>query len=71
MTWVDATLGKDHDPYAWRLWSFDYQPKAAGKTTLLARATDSRGSVQPRDAVWNQSGYLYNAWPSVEIAVAA
>jgi len=71
MTWTDAVLGKDHDPFAWRLWSFEYRPRAAGKTTLVARATDSRGSVQPRDAVWNQSGYLYNAWPSVEIEVIA
>jgi len=70
-TWAAATLGKDHDPFAWRLWSFAYLPKAAGKTTLVARATDSRGSVQPKDAVWNQSGYFYNAWPSVEIEVSA
>jgi DMSO/TMAO reductase YedYZ molybdopterin-dependent catalytic subunit len=70
-TWSPAALGKDHDPHAWRLWSFAYTPRKAGKTTLHARATDSRGSVQPRDAVWNQSGYLYNAWPSVEIEVSA
>jgi DMSO/TMAO reductase YedYZ molybdopterin-dependent catalytic subunit len=71
MTWTEAVLGKDHDPFAWRLWSFTYLPRAAGKTTLVARATDSRGSVQPKDAIWNQSGYLYNAWPSVEIEVSA
>lgn len=71
MTWTDAILGKDHDPYAWRLWSFSFLPRAAGKTKLVARATDSRGSVQPKEAVWNQSGYFYNAWPSVEIEVSA
>ena len=71
MTWTDATLGKDHDPFAWRLWSYDFLPKAAGKTTLVARATDSKGNVQPQQAVWNQSGYLYNAWPTAEITVAA
>ena len=70
-TWAEASLGKDHDLYAWRLWSFEYTPKSPGRVTLLARATDSRGSVQPKDAVWNQSGYLYNAWPSAQIAVSA
>jgi sulfite oxidase len=70
-TWAEATLGKDHDPHAWRLWSFAYTPKAPGRTTLYARATDSRGGVQPKDAVWNQSGYLYNAWPSAEFEVGA
>jgi sulfite oxidase len=70
-TWAEASLGKEHDPWAWRLWSFAYVPKVAGKATLVARATDSRGSVQPKNAVWNQSGYLFNAWPSVEIEVGA
>ncbi|HXM78629.1 MAG TPA: sulfite oxidase [Thermoanaerobaculia bacterium] len=70
-TWRQAVLDSQHDPYAWRLWSFRYEPKAAGKAALVARATDSRGSVQPKDAVWNQSGYLYNGWHSVEIEVSA
>ncbi|MGE5414951.1 MAG: sulfite oxidase [Syntrophomonadaceae bacterium] len=68
-TWAPATLSSEHDPYAWRLWSFAYTPKRVGKATLYARATDSRGNVQPKEAVWNQSGYLYNAWPSVDVEV--
>ena len=70
-SWQEAELGKDHDPYAWRLWSFLYTPKSAGNVRLLARATDSRGSVQPKDPIWNPSGYLFNAWPSAEIEVSA
>jgi DMSO/TMAO reductase YedYZ molybdopterin-dependent catalytic subunit len=70
-TWQAAELGREHDPYAWRLWSYRYVPKRAGKLTLHARATDSRGSVQPREAVWNQSGYLWNGWHSVDMEVAA
>jgi sulfite oxidase len=70
-SWGEAALGREHDPYAWRLWSFSYAPKAPGRATLFVRATDSRGSAQPRQAVWNQSGYLYNAWASAEIEVRA
>ena len=68
-TWRPAELGREHDPYAWRLWSYRWTPREPGRAMLVARATDSRGSVQPREAVWNQSGYLYNAWHSVEIEV--
>lgn len=70
-SWSDAALDAEHHPYAWRRWSLRYVPKNAGTMTLRARATDSRGTTQPKEAVWNQSGYLYNAWPSVEIAVSA
>jgi sulfite dehydrogenase (cytochrome) subunit A len=42
-TWRAAELGREHDPYAWRLWSLQYAPRCAAKVTLYARATDSRG----------------------------
>jgi hypothetical protein len=70
-TWHEAQLDSRHDPYAWRLWSYRWTPGARGKAKVLARATDSSGIVQPRDAVWNQSGYLYNGWHSAEIEVTA
>jgi sulfite oxidase len=69
--WREAELGREHDPHAWRLWSFRYTPRSAGTATLWARATDSLGRVQPKDPVWNQSGYLYNAWHSAAIEVRA
>jgi sulfite oxidase len=68
-TWSEAKLDARHDPHAWRLWSYRWTPRAKGKATLLARATDSRGATQPRVSVWNQSGYLYNGWQPVEVEV--
>jgi hypothetical protein len=68
-TWRDATLGAEHDAYAWRLWSYRWTPRSPGKASLAARATDSRGAVQPRQASWNPSGYLHNSWPRAEIEV--
>lgn len=70
-TWRAATLDPRHSPHAWRLWSFSWTPRKAGSARLFARATDSKGAVQPRTAIWNQSGYLYNSWHSVEIEVSA
>jgi sulfite oxidase len=69
-TWTAADLDPRHDPYAWRLWSFRWTPRRAGRIQLSARATDSRGSVQPREAVWNPGGFLHNGWHSVEVDVA-
>ncbi len=69
--WKAATLDVRHSAHAWRLWSFRYTPKRAGIVKLAARATDSRNTAQPRTAIWNQSGYLYNAWQSVSIEVKA
>ena len=68
-TWKVAELDAEHDPYAWRLWSCRWTPQRKGTVTIAVRATDSRGSVQPRDAVWNQSGYLHNGWHTATIDV--
>ena len=69
-TWQPAELGKDHAHYAWRLWSHAWKAPKAGDYTILSRATDTQGRVQPASAVWNPSGYLYNAIDQVKINVA-
>lgn len=70
-TWRDAQLDARHDtPYSWRLWSYRWTAPQKGRATLVARATDVRGNVQPRESVWNQSGYIYNGWHALEIEVA-
>jgi len=32
----------------------------------IARAVDRRGNAQPERALWNPSGYFWNAWHSVQ-----
>lgn len=70
-TWHEAELDPRHDPYAWRLWSYRWTAPAAGQARLLVRATDSRGATQPRETVWNQSGYLFNGWHAADVEVTA
>jgi DMSO/TMAO reductase YedYZ molybdopterin-dependent catalytic subunit len=67
--WMRARLDPRHDPFAWRLWSLSWTPRRTGRVRVTARATDSRGTVQPRDAVWNPSGLLHNGWHSIEVEV--
>ena len=67
-TWNPATLGHDRAQYAWRLWNYEWKA-TGGDYTILSRATDSQGRVQPDTPVWNPSGYLYNAVDQVKIHV--
>lgn len=68
-TWQPATLGQEQARYAWRLWRHDFVAKP-GEYTLLSRATDTQGRVQPDTPAWNPSGYLYNAVDQVKIHVS-
>lgn len=70
-SWNAAQLGKDQAKYAWRLWSYSWKPAKSGDYVILSRATDSQGRVQPDAAVWNPSGYLYNAYDQVKVYVQA
>ena len=70
-SWKNAELDPRHDPFAWRRFFYRWKPAKAGSAALLCRATDSRGSMQPKEAVWNQSGYLYNAWHEARVEVKA
>jgi DMSO/TMAO reductase YedYZ molybdopterin-dependent catalytic subunit len=67
-TWSPATLGHEQARYAWRLWHHDFLAKS-GDYSILSRATDTQGRVQPETAAWNPSGYLYNAIDQVKIHV--
>jgi sulfite oxidase len=68
-TWKAAELGREHSRYAWRLWTYAWKAPKAADYTVMARATDSQGRTQPETAVWNPSGYLYNAIDQVQIHV--
>ena len=69
--WKPAQLGREQSRYAWRLWAFAWKAPRSGEYTVMARATDSQGRTQPATAVWNPSGYLYNAIDQVKIHVQA
>lgn len=67
--WRAATLSKQNLPFAWRLWELSWTPSAQGFHNILSRATDSAGRTQPAIAVWNPSGYLYNAIDRIGVLV--
>jgi len=67
--WSDAELSPQKLRFAWRLWQLRWQPANAGYYSILSRATDSAGRVQPVVPLWNPSGYLYNAIDRVGVKV--
>ncbi|MDQ6700597.1 MAG: sulfite oxidase [Acidobacteriota bacterium] len=67
--WKAAELSRQNLPFAWRLWKFSWKPPKPGYYTVVSRATDSAGRVQPFEAVWNPSGYAWNAMDRIGIVV--
>jgi DMSO/TMAO reductase YedYZ molybdopterin-dependent catalytic subunit len=67
--WQDAQLTPEKLPFAWRLFTRNWTPEEPGYYTIMSRATDTAGRVQPIVSPWNPSGYLWNAIDRVGITV--
>ncbi len=67
--WRAAELTGPKLPFAWRLFKLEWTPSEPGYCTILSRATDSAGNVQPIVSAWNPSGYLWNAIDRVGVLV--
>ena len=46
-TWKEAKLADERALFAWRLWSYEWTPPAAGVYEIIARAHDAKGRAQP------------------------
>jgi DMSO/TMAO reductase YedYZ molybdopterin-dependent catalytic subunit len=67
--WQDAQLSAQKLPFAWRLFTLDWTPSEPGYYTIMSRATDTAGRVQPIVPPWNPSGYLWNGIDRVGVTV--
>jgi DMSO/TMAO reductase YedYZ molybdopterin-dependent catalytic subunit len=68
-SWHAAQLSTQKLPFAWRLFTLAWTPAAPGYYTVLSRATDTAGRVQPIVPAWNPSGYLWNGIDRVGVTV--
>ena len=59
--WQAAQLEPPKGPYQWQDWSFAWEATERGRHSLLARATDAAGNVQPEVPPWNRLSYGNNA----------
>lgn len=67
-TWQAAKLDGKDSAYGFRVFRYPWKA-TAGTYKIGSRATDTAGATQPVEAVWNPSGYLYNAIELVSVEV--
>ena len=69
-TWAEADFVDPVRRHAWRRWRFDWlTPKKAGQYTLLARAKDANGVLQPTEHDQNYGVYVINHSLPIEVFV--
>ncbi|HEU5196854.1 MAG TPA: sulfite oxidase [Methylomirabilota bacterium] len=68
-TWTAGTFTGDWHRYSWRKWEHAFDA-TAGSHTIMARATDSLGRVQPTSRAFNRLGYRWNVIHAVKVDVA-
>ena len=69
-TWGDAELVGPRHRFAWQQWNFSWTPSRKGHNTLICRAVDEDGNVQPMETAWNRLGYIINGVKPVCVNVA-
>jgi len=69
-TWRQAKLDPPPSRWAWRAWSLTVDIDA-GPLTLMARAWDDTGAIQPESpaSLWNPRGYGNNAYARIDLTV--
>ena len=69
-TWRQAKLDLPASRWAWRMWSLTVDVDT-GPLTVMARAWDDTGAVQPESpaSLWNPRGYGNNAYVRIELTV--
>lgn len=68
-TWTPGKFAGPWDRYSWRKFEHDWDA-TPGPHTLMARATDSLGRVQPASRSFNRLGYRWNVIHAVKVDVA-
>lgn len=69
-TWNDARLIGPSAPHTWRLWEYSWRtPAQPGRYTLLSRARDSRGRIQPVTHDPDRANYMITHILPVEVEV--
>ena len=69
-TWSEAQFLDPVRRYAWRRWKFDWlTPRKPGQYTLLARAKDAGGALQPDEHDRNYGTYVINHSLPIEVFV--
>jgi DMSO/TMAO reductase YedYZ molybdopterin-dependent catalytic subunit len=67
--WHATNLEAPNDLYGWTRWHSHLDLPHPGQFTLLSRATDSAGNIQPEKPLWNRGGYGNNPIHQVKFSI--
>ncbi len=68
-TWQGSNLGESQGRYSFRPWQFTCAPRAAGRMSVMARASSAQGTSQPSELIFNAAGYHNNVVQKILIDV--
>ncbi len=70
-SWSATELQKDYGKYAYRQWNYAWDAKTKGEYTIMVRAINRIGNIQPLpgDIGWNAGGYQYNAVDVINVKI--
>jgi DMSO/TMAO reductase YedYZ molybdopterin-dependent catalytic subunit len=68
--WRETQLGDDLGKYSFRRWETTVSFPDTGAQTLMVRAVDTTGQMQPSTPNWNGAGFMRNVIESTDIKVA-
>lgn len=67
-TWQPARVEEHNDQWLWRRWSLPWEVSQPGKYSIMARATDEAGRVQPQTP-WNYQTKHFDGIVPVDVEV--
>jgi DMSO/TMAO reductase YedYZ molybdopterin-dependent catalytic subunit len=58
--WKPATMWKENTAHSWKLFTYEWTGATAGEHTIVSRAIDARGDIQPQDDPTKKSQWENN-----------
>ncbi len=68
-SWLEAELVPPSNPHGVQRWRFKWSSQTPGRHTVLSRATDTLGNLQPASQRWNRLGYGNNGPHVVVVSI--
>ena len=66
---LDGPSATGENNYAWRLWHWDWTPAIIGRCTLMSRARDAAGNLQPAQHNEDHESYIIHHAISIPVEV--
>ncbi|WHY85407.1 sulfite oxidase [Neobacillus novalis] len=68
-SWDTCHLTTSSEKHSWVRWNYKWEALKEGEYTILSKAKDSNGNIQPSEPTWNRKGYGYNAIDRIKVKV--